>query len=139
MKVQWKKKNISNTFIHFGKVKDQWDETVKLVKSQLKSSKRKKTLLVKWKEKSFYRNYGQNINLHVTIQMFCLYFTVCHMESSAANSSLWVSVFANAGSDRACTAGRLENNSSNPCETRGRNALEAKFQSMSPCPFTTAN
>lgn len=25
------KKNISNTFIHFGQVKDQWDETVKLV------------------------------------------------------------------------------------------------------------
>lgn len=59
------------------------------------------------------------------------------MESNEL-SRVW-SIAVNVGPDKARTAGRLENNSSNPCETRGRNVPGAKFQSMSPCPFTTAN
>lgn len=66
-----KKKKISNTFIHFGKLKDQWDETVKFVWSQLKRNKRKTTLLVKWR-KTRALVYGQSVHLRVAIQMFCL-------------------------------------------------------------------
>lgn len=58
---------------------DQWDERVKLVESQLKRTERKKTLLVKWKEKSFGHNCGRNVNFHVTIQLLFIPHSLPHV------------------------------------------------------------